>query len=204
VAAFGRLGRGVVAQLATRRTAQWQQELRSNNVGGGAEAVVAAAGRLSRGVVAGRLAQWVTRHTLQWQQQVQWRQELRSDNVGGGAEAAVAGAGRLAGAGRVRKSRGVKVAVTVCGGLSGAGRARRTSWSRDEVDVLNEAYARLGMSRACMLKCPCAHTCMYVCTMNREYSTHIHTHKHMQPMTRTCVYAYTHILHIDVFVKYTR
>jgi len=83
-------------------------------------------------------------------------------------------------------------------------RAPRAQWSPDEDSVLNEAYVRLGMYRVCILKCQCANTCMYVCTMDREFITHINTHKHLQPLTRTCIYACTHILHVDLLVIYAR
>jgi len=78
-------GAGTKVQAATRRTVRLEQELRSDNVGGSAQAAVAAAGRLGHFVAAGRLAQTGAR----------CEQELRSDNVGGSAEAAVAAAGRL-------------------------------------------------------------------------------------------------------------
>ena len=105
VAAAGRLGHGMVAQAATRRTARCEQEIRAGNVGGSVKAVVAAAGRLGHGVVAGRLAQVVN------------------------------------------------------------GRTR----SRDEENVLIEGYARVGMCRVCILRRPRAHTCMYVCTTERNH-----------------------------------
>jgi len=56
-------GAGTKTQAATRRTARCQQELRSDNVGGSAEAALAAAGRLGHGVVACRLAQLATGRT---------------------------------------------------------------------------------------------------------------------------------------------
>jgi len=115
-----------LAQLATRRTAGCEQELRSDNVGGGAEAALAAAGRLGHG----RLAQLATRRTAGCEQ------ELRSHNVGRGAKAALAAAGRL--------GRGV-----VAGRLAQLANGR--TWSHEEESVLNEGYARLGMCRVCII-----------------------------------------------------
>jgi len=158
--------------------------------GGGAEAAVATAGRLGHGVVAGRLAQGATCRTARW------KPELRSNNVGVGTETAVTTPGSLGlrgVVGRVAPLRPDRIRT-----------AKRAKWSRDEESFLNEEYARLGMCRVCILRCPCAHTCMYVYTMDGAFNTHIDTHKHIQSLTRTCIYTWTHILHVDLLVIYAR
>ena len=165
------------------RAARGEHEIRSHNVEGSAESVVAAAGRLGRGVVARLLAQAATRRTARGEH------EIRSHNVEGSAESVVAAAGRL--------GRGV-----VAGLLARV--ASGHTWSRDEENVLMKGYARMGMCRVCTIQRPRAHTCMYVCTLDGAISTHIDTHEHVQSLTCTCIYTCAHILHVDLLVIYAR
>ena len=172
-------GKATKSQTATRRTARGEQEIRWHNVEGSAEAVVAAAGRLGRGVEACRLTQVTTRRTARGQH------EIRTRNVEEGVKAVVAAVGRLgrgvvactvAQAATRRTARGeqeirldnvegsaeaVVAAADRLGRGVEAARLGRT-WSRVEEDVLMKGYARMGTCCVCITQRRRANTCMYV------------------------------------------